>query len=396
MTTSTALQKNVPAAATVVTERQQEEAMSLPVLMRVGEVTGMNPTQVVRDFASVAFGPGKASFNDYIRLRLFDQAFWQESDRRNVVGQRRNRDLAVEINYRHDWYGLLDDKVASTVYLSAYGLATAKIAAVFAPRLRNGAKHILRDRDSLARFLLSGEAYPLFGKPADGFQSLGSVALRRPHPKDNELETIDGGRIALDAFLDDILNHYDSGYLFEHFLTPHEDAIKLHGERLGTVRVLTLLDDGARILRASWKIPAGANMADNFWRTGNILAKIDLANGQIERAVSGAGFETTILENHPDTGVALIGAAIPGWEAMTEVALEGARLMRHIPMIGWDIAPTAQGPVIVEMNETPDLFLNQFAHGRGILEPEFIEFAASQKRARQAHEAKIKADLAKL
>ena len=253
MTTSVALQKNVPAGATVVTERQQEEAMSLPVLMRVGEATGMNPTQVVRDFANLAFGPGKASFNDYIRLRLFDQAFWQDCDRRNVVGQRRNRDLAVEINYRHDWYGLIDDKVASTAYLSAYGLATANIAAVFAPRLRNGAKHILRDRDLLARFLLSDDAYPLFAKPADGFQSLGSVALRRPHPQDSELETIDGGRIALDAFLDDILNHYDGGYIFEHFLEPHPDTIKLHGERLGTVRVLTFLDDGARILRASWK-----------------------------------------------------------------------------------------------------------------------------------------------
>ncbi|HEY1736752.1 MAG TPA: sugar-transfer associated ATP-grasp domain-containing protein [Methylovirgula sp.] len=395
MTTSAALKKNVPAGATVVTERQHEEAMSLPVLMRIGEATGMNPTQVVKDFASLAFGPGKASFNDYIRLRLFDQAYW-EGDRRNVIGQRRNRDLVVEINYRHDWYGLLDDKVASTAYLSAYGLATAKIAAVFAPRLRNGAKQILRDREQLARFLMSDEAYPLFGKPADGFQSLGSVALRRPHPEQKELETIDGARIGLNAFLDDIMNHYDGGYIFEHFLMPHEDTIKLHGERLGTIRVLTLLDDGARILRASWKIPAGTNMADNFWRAGNILAKIDLAKGEIGRAVSGAGFETTILDRHPDTGAALVGAPVPGWDELSALALEGARLMRHVPLIGWDIAPTVDGPVIVEMNETPDLFLNQFAHARGILEPEFLDCVAAQKRARQAHETKIKTDLAKL
>ena len=137
-------------------------------------------------------------------------------------------------------------------------------------------------------------------------------------------------------------------------------------------------------------------MADNFWRAGNILTKVDLANGQIGRAVSGCGFETTILDHHPDTGMALVGTAIPGWEELSELALEGARLMRHIPMIGWDIAPTAHGPIIVEMNETPDLFLNQFAHARGILESEFVEFAAAQRRGRQAHEAKIKADLAKL
>ncbi len=112
--------------------------------------------------------------------------------------------------------------------------------------------------------------------------------------------------------------------------------------------------------------------------------------------MTGAGFEMIVASHHPDTGAALVGASIPCWDELQDVALEGARLMRHIPMIGWDIAATAQGPVIVEMNETPDLFLNQFAHAQGILEPEFVEFAAAQKRARQAHENKIKADIAKL
>ncbi|MGB8278266.1 MAG: sugar-transfer associated ATP-grasp domain-containing protein [Methylovirgula sp.] len=397
MPISAALQKDMPAASTVVTAHEHEESLSLPALQRLAEATQMSPTQVVRDFAGLAFGPGKVSFNDYVRLRLFDHAYWHECDRRSVVGQRRNRDLCVEINYRHDWYGLVDDKVASIAYLSAYGLPTAKIAAIFAPRLTKGASHILRDRESLRQFLSCDAAYPLFGKPADGYQSLGSIALRRPHPERGELEAIGGSRISFDEFVEDVLRHYDGGYLFEHFLTPHPDAIKLHGERLGTARILTLSDaDGARIFRASWKIPSGPNMADNFWRSGNLLAKLDLATGTIERAVAGTGFDMVLTSHHPDTGAALLGAPIPSWEQLQEVALEGARLMRHIPMIGWDIAATAEGPVIVEMNETPDLFLNQFAHARGILEPEFVAFAAAQKRARQARENKIKADIARL
>jgi hypothetical protein len=398
MPISAALPKDAPAAAaTVVTAHVQEESLSLPVLLQLADVTKMSPTQVVRDFAGLAFGPGKVSFNDYIRLRLYDHAYWDACDRRSVVGQRRNRDLCVEINFRHDWFGLVDDKVASIAYLSAYGLPTSKIAAIFAPRLKTGARHILCDREALQQFLSCADAYPLFGKPADGYQSLGSIALRQPHPERGELETIGGSRISFDEFIEDVLNHYDGGYLFEHFLTPHPDAIKLHGERLGTARILTLSGpDGARIFRASWKIPAGPNMADNFWRSGNLLAKLDLATGTIERAVAGTGFDMVAATQHPDTGAALVGAPIPTWAQLREVALEGARLMRHIPMIGWDIAATAQGPVIVEMNETPDFFLNQFAHAQGMLEPEFIEFAAAQKRLRQAHENKMKADIAKL
>ncbi len=45
MTTSVALKENMPAGTTVVTARLQEEAMSLPVLLRIAETTGMSPTQ---------------------------------------------------------------------------------------------------------------------------------------------------------------------------------------------------------------------------------------------------------------------------------------------------------------------------------------------------------------
>src|SRR3546814_6489185 len=37
------------------------------------------------------------------------------------------------------------------------------------------------------------------------------------------------------------------------------------------------------------KIPAGANIADNFWRAGNMLANIDPEHGTILRVLRGTG-----------------------------------------------------------------------------------------------------------
>jgi len=289
------------------------------------------------------------------------------------------------------------DKIASTSYLAAFGLPTIPVLAFFAPRLTKPSPQCLRTREDVRNFLLRDDIYPLFGKPNDGFQSLGSIALRRPLPARDELEKLDGGTVGLDKFLDDVVQNYAGGYLFQRFVAPHPQAAILHGEKLGTARIVTLLDEGEpRIFRASWKIPSGENLADNYWRKGNLLAKIDVDTGKIGRVVSGTGFETVYMTHHPDTCAAFDGVTMPMWAQMKEVALEAARVMRHMPMIGWDMGATSAGPVIVEMNETPDFFLNQFADGRGVLEPDFVNFAAAQKRAAKEYELRMRADVAKL
>ena len=54
--------------------------------------------------------------------------------------------------------------------------------------------------------------------------------------------------------------------------------------------------------------------------------------------------------------------------------------MQHMPLIGFDMALTGSGPVIVEMNHNPDFFLNQLADGRGVLDAKLLAFIADQKR----------------
>ena len=133
------------------------------------------------------------------------------------------------------------------------------------------------------------------------------------------------------------------------------------------------------MFRACWKIPAGGNLADNYWRAGNLLAQIDLATGRVMRAMSGTGLALQQHTHHPDTQANLIGATVPLWDAIVSTAIEGAKLLRHMPLIGWDMASLDSGATIIEMNETPDLSLNQLADARGILDDEFSSFLQYQK-----------------
>ena len=170
--------------------------------------------------------------------------------------------------------------------------------------------------------------------------------------------------------------------MFQKRVRPHAVVRKLCGDRLATLRLLTIMTKGEpRLFRACWKIPAGLNTADNFWRPDNLLAGLDLDSGRVLRVIrqTGTGFEE--ITHHPDTGVRIAGTIVPNWQEITLLALQGAKLFEEVPLAGWDIAPvdTGTGAVIIEINEVPDSRLHQLADRRGILDAEFMNFLAERK-----------------
>jgi hypothetical protein len=375
-------------------------ATALPMdaaLKQMSRLANLTPVALVRDFVALAIGPGRVSFQDYVKLRLFDHAFYAGNDRRQVVGQRRNRWLAFHANYRHDWMGMFEDKLASASYLAAFGLPVPETRAVFRDGLKAPSPALCRDRGELRCFLRREASYPLFGKPLDAFQSLGALALARYDRATDRVELLDGRLIALDALIGDIAQNYATGYLFQPLLAASAEVKALCGARVATVRAVTITTaSGPQLFRACWKIPAGSNVADNYWRPGNLLAQIETTSGRILRVVSGTGLDLVQHTHHPDTGVRLIGVAVPQWEAIVATAIEGARVMRHMPLIGWDVAALDRGVTIIEMNDTPDLFLNQLADGRGVLDGELQSFLARQKSAAQAWKDANRRDALKL
>ncbi len=385
-----------PAPPMLDTARPQTAAPPSMDLLEIFAQRGLSPVAVALRFAKLSLGPGKVSFPDFVRLRLFDDDF-VEGPPEHFIGQRRNLEICHQINYRHDWFGLLENKITSRSYLDAYGLPTLPVSGLYAPGMHSAAPHVLGDVVALEQFLLRPRNYPLFGKPVEGFQSLGSIGLAAVDARARELERTDGTRVALQDFVAEIASTYASGYVFQPLMRPHPEIEALCGPRLATVRMLTLLtDDGPRLLGAAWKIPGGDNIADNYWRAGNLLAQLDLDTGDVRRVVTGAGFALTQPTHHPDTGADFAGFRHPQWEAMRALALDGARLMRHVPLIGWDLAGTSSGPMIVEMNETPDFSLIQLAERKGMLTADFTAVIERHKRDAAARAKTGKAAVSKL
>jgi hypothetical protein len=322
---------------------------------RMAEAAGVPPTRLMRDFAGLSFGPGRVSIGDYERLRLYDEAFWAGADRRAVVGARRGREVALQANFRHDWLGLAENRLAWGAYLEAHGLPVVPTLAMFSEGLATPSRRLLRTREELRAFLMDQPDRPLVGRPAEGGHATAIV-----------------GRAvsAIDHLVDDICDNHGGGYLFQPLIAPDPRVAGLSDGRLAAVRLITVSGDrNPRVARALWRLPGAPQAA----------APLDLRTGQVTR----------ISARSP-----LGGARVPDWEALKAAAVEGARLLRRLPFLAWDVAPAEGGPVIVGLTATPDLALHQLADRRGLLDPEFLAFLDAQRRLAAEHAEQAKADAA--
>ena len=359
----------------VVTARPRAQSDLLAVLRRLAAESHRPLRVVIADYIRTSFGPGRLSFDEFIALRLFDANLYGDADLGEFVGLGAMRGIWAKANFQLEFYDVMRNKIAMTAMLEAHGFPSIPIKAIFSTDTGFRTPRHLRSRDELRAFLTAQANYPLFGKPLHGLQSLGSAGLARYDEANNMLVSSSGAGLSLDEYIADVAIHYADGYFFQQMISPHPETKAICGDRLATVRVMTMLTSkGPEIWRACEKLPAGANVADNYWRSGNILAHVDVATGQRGAAMSGVGFTFCECALHPDSGAPIGGSFVPNWPLVREVALEGARLFNKAALIGWDIAPVESGAVIVEANITPDLILPQLASRRGALDSKMRGF----------------------
>jgi hypothetical protein len=149
-----------------------------------------------------------------------------------------------------------------------------------------------------------------------------------------------------------------SGLLIQEVLMNHPAIARLSGtSALQTCRLVTLIDqDGhSSIIYAFFKIIVLDDVVVDNCRggqTGNFWAIIDRETGHLISAFSlpqngtGAQPEPT----HPKTGATFTGFQLPFWKQTCALVHRAAVTALPARTVGWDIAITAAGPVIVEGN----------------------------------------------
>ena len=171
---------------------------------------------------------------------------------------------------------------------------------------------------------------------------------------------------------EDFVDSYPDGFVVEEVIKQNAVMSSLHPESVNTLRINTAnYGDSVEVKWPCLRIGCGNSIVDNAG-AGGIFGAIDIATGVITNVSD--EFHHTYTE-HPDTKIPLIGFQVPRWQEACEMATNLARLFPYCHFVGWDLALTDKGWVMVEGNHRP-LLIYQVATGKGIRK----EFSDMRKR----------------
>jgi hypothetical protein len=349
----------------------------------------------VKEMASLSFGRGKVTPGEYYDWLLFDDTISAEEKSR-FAGLKAQRKIWEVCNFDRGWRGLAWDKIAFYALMKGFGFPVPETVFVLHKRRSFGGIPTGHTEEALSQFLRNEASYPLFCKPNSSLQSLGAAAISGFNNKNGTLVLGDGRLLPPEEFVREVSRYADDGYMVQKRLPPHESLIPICGNNLSTVRMLMILRGGEpRLIHAAWKLPSPDNIADNYWRRGNMLTEIDPDRGRAVRLTIGVGVNQTILDKVPGTDMSVQELPVPDWPAVRDLAFSATSALGHWRLVGWDIGLTKKGPVLVEANNTPDVGLHQIAERRGILTAEFLAFMAEcrieAKRSRDRDKQALRA-----
>ena len=342
-------------------------AGNLRTAIRAGKRVGT----VLREVWSLQRGPGKLTAPEYFYYRLWEQDV-PLAEKARFVGKHAQHAMHAACN-DYAWHGVTQDKLLFQATMRGAGLPVPEVVAVVHPSRRLPGARALATREQVEAFLRDGASYPFFAKPIDGVYSLGVVSAERHDIATDAVALADGTTRALPDLAAELVGHR-AGALVQERLCGCASFYEHFGDRLCSVRLFVLLTPAGPVLsRAVCKIPVGSNVADNFWRPGNLVGAVDPANGTIRRAVRGSGREMEVDPLHPDTGQPVVGVRVPWWEEVVRLCKTAAVTLPGVRTQSWDVALTSWGPALLEVNWGGDLNLAQLAWGKGALDAAYQE-----------------------
>lgn len=135
--------------------------------------------------------------------------------------------------------------------------------------------------------------------------------------------------------------------ILEEWIQQHPVMQKLYPEAVNIIRIQTIYTQNkCHFLCATLTIGYKNKIANAS--ADSIFTLVDIESGQV--STDGCDYNDNIYEKHPETGIIFKDFQIPMWQEVLKMVEKAAARVPQIGYVGWDIAITKRGPVIIEGN----------------------------------------------
>jgi hypothetical protein len=326
------------------------------VLRELRSVTGRSAADLARDLidARRSFGLDAHAYATYMLWEI-PRERWRDY----VVGDELKAFLERTLD--RDDRILSRDKAAFAQHDGAKGLPWLRTLAVVNRRegvAIDGAAVIENEPQLWATLEDLQRCGDLVAKPSCGERGKGFFCVSREGAVRDE----SGAEIDRQVFARTVLTYKHPlgkfGYLVQSALAPHPEMVELTGiDTLSSVRIVTALAGGEpHVIESFLKIPGSGRLIDNFLSgsRGTMIARFDPRDGRLANATGlmRPGFRH-VLESasvHPTTRKQIAGRTLPLWREALDIAFRASMSHPRSVAIGWDVALSSQGCVILDGN----------------------------------------------
>lgn len=138
-------------------------------------------------------------------------------------------------------------------------------------------------------------------------------------------------------------------YNIEECVIQHHEMDVLYPKAVNCMRIITLVGDDGKphLIYIVQKMGYNGRFLDN----NGLFSPVDPETGKMKYpAHSGDTLKGIIYEEHPDTHTKIPGFKLPYVKEAVAMCLEAATVVPEVRYVGWDVAITENGPVIIEGN----------------------------------------------
>ncbi len=267
----------------------------------------------------------KAGYMDYYLLKMYEM---NNKEKSTYLVRGKNNELIEKLNKKSDIH-LLNNKIETNKLLSKY--------------LKRNWSYL--DNKNINKFIRNNPRF--IAKPSNGQCGKGIEIIDTAKFKNSE---------AILAYLKE--NKLD---LLEEIIKQHKLLNKINSSSVNTIRIVSIYNKKVFYVGACFRI-GNKKFVDNF-ESGGMTAKVDVESGIVlSPAIDKAG---NVYYSHPVTKTKIEGFKIPYYKEALDLIADMAKLVPTIRYVGWDIAITESGPVLVEANPLPGSQITQMPYPGG-------------------------------